>query len=561
MIFTSILKDFYEDNKLQILFYFLLVLLFMPLDGIVIPEIYGKMFNSINDIKSFPSIFDVTNNIRQNNFAGLMVILVIIWVISLIIGVIKYYVESDIVPKFQKYIRGNIFKKTIKSFENEYEDVKTGEYLSRVIELTRNFSEVIHSGLTRIFPDFIISFLICLYVFYKNKVIGVIILITFLLVVIILYFSSYVLIDMITEKESFFNQYLSNNIQDSMDNLMNIYINNEVDSQIEKNNKNEEKHSEMINKIMITETIVYYVCTFIIVIGYIVALISIYNLLSTSTITIKDAIVFVLILGKFQKYYTYVASMIIHNIIYKLGIINASREFLEKIFKEENDKKKSNFINKGSITLEDVSFKYDKDNDEYLFDKINIKIKGGEKVALVGQSGSGKSTLLKLILNLYQLENGNIYIDDVNIKEADNGYLRKKVNYINQKTDLFDETVLYNMNYGNNIDEEIIIKILKKYKLDEVFSELNDGVNSECGIHGNNLSGGMQRVVMLVRGILKPSQIVLIDEPLSALDPDTRVKVIKMIVEECKNKTLVIVTHDEEILPYMDEVVNIKDIQ
>lgn len=164
------------------------------------------------------------------------------------------------------------------------------------------------------------------------------------------------------------------------------------------------------------------------------------------------------------------------------------------------------------------------------------------------------------MLNLNTIENGSINIDGVPIVDAKNEYLRTQVNYINQSTNLFNETVMYNMNYGNNVDEQIIIDKLKKYKLDEVFSELNDGINSSCGVHGTNLSGGMQKVTMLIRGILKPSKIVLIDEPLSALDPDTRVKVIKMIVEECKGKTLVIVTHDEEILPYMNEVVDIKDL-
>ncbi len=189
-----------------------------------------------------------------------------------------------------------------------------------------------------------------------------------------------------------------------------------------------------------------------------------------------------------------------------------------------------------------------------------MSIKGGDKVAIVGQSGSGKSTLLKLMLNLNTIEGGEITIDGVDITEARNEYLRTQVNYINQNTNLFNESVLYNMNYGNNMDEQIIIDKLKNYKLDDVFSELSDGIQSSCGVHGTNLSGGMQKVTMLIRGILKPSKIVLIDEPLSALDPDTRVKVIKMIIEECKNKTLVIVTHDEEILPYMNEVIDIKDI-
>ena len=135
------------------------------------------------------------------------------------------------------------------------------------------------------------------------------------------------------------------------------------------------------------------------------------------------------------------------------------------------------------------------------------------------------------------------------------------MNYINQRTNLFNESVLYNMQYGNDVDGKIIAQKLKDYELDVLFSDLEDGIHSNVGVHGGNLSGGMQKVTMMMRGLLRPSKIVLIDEPLSGLDADTRVKVIKMIMNECENKTLVIITHDEEILPFMSNIVDIKDIQ
>jgi ABC-type bacteriocin/lantibiotic exporter with double-glycine peptidase domain len=282
--------------------------------------------------------------------------------------------------------------------------------------------------------------------------------------------------------------------------------------------------------------------------------------LGTLLLTNKSAIVIILILGQYHNYFSWVNSAYVHQVTYKLGIINGSKEFLKQIFTPDEKKYQKNFVDKGEIQLKDVFFKHDKENNEYLFENLNMTIKGGDKVAIVGQSGAGKSTLLKLMLNLNTIESGSILIDGVPITDSHNEYLRSQVNYINQNTNLFNETVLYNMNYGNNVDEQIVIDKLKKYKLDEVFSELSDGIQSSCGVHGTNLSGGMQKVTMLIRGILKPSKIVLIDEPLSALDPETRVKVIKMIIEECKNKTLVVVTHDEEILPYMNEVIDIKDV-
>jgi len=556
----EILSSFFNDNRLSIILYFLIVFLLMPIDAVVIPELYGKLFETLKELQTYPSIFDVFNNVQENNFAGVLTLISFVWIISLLFNAIKFLYESDIVPKFQAFIRSSIYEKTINAFSNDFEHIKTGEYLSRIMELGRNFKDITQYGLTRVIPDILISFFIVLYLYTKNSQIANILLLSTAICIGIQYFGMNKLIQMISEKEHFFNTNLSENIQDSLDNLMNIYINNEVDTQLNKNEEFEKIHANMVKDIMSIETMIVYLTQGVILAAYILGIIAMYYLLKDGKLSNQNAIVIILILGQYRNYFSWINSAFVHQIIYKLGIINGSKEFLEQIFAPDEKKYRTNFIDKGGIQLKNIFFKHDKESSDYLFENLNMNIKGGDKVAIVGQSGSGKSTILKLMLNLNTIQSGDILIDDVPIREARNEYLRTQVNYINQNTNLFNETVLYNMNYGNNVDEQIIIDKLKKYKLDDVFSELSDGIQSSCGVHGTNLSGGMQKVTMLIRGILKPSKIVLIDEPLSALDPETRVKVIKMVIEECKNKTLVVVTHDEEILPYMNEVIDIKDI-
>ena len=317
-----------------------------------------------------------------------------------------------------------------------------------------------------------------------------------------------------------------------------------------------------MKRVMFTETVVIYLTQFLVLAGYAGGIFALYNLLKTKKIKLKEGIVIILILGQYINYFMWVNSAWVHNITYKMGIIEGSREFLEKIFKPTSNRTKENCINRGGIQVKNMYYKFSKKSDEYLFENLNWTIGGGEKVALLGRSGTGKSTLMKLLINLYPAEKGSIYIDGVNIKEIKVEYLRSQINYINQRTNLFNETVLYNMKYGNdNITDEELIEKLKKYNLDSVFSELPDGINAKAGIHGGNLSGGMQKVTMLMRGILRPSKIVLIDEPLSGLDANTRLKAIDMIMQECRNKTLIVITHDEEILPHMDKTVDIKELQ
>lgn len=128
---------------------------------------------------------------------------------------------------------------------------------------------------------------------------------------------------------------------------------------------------------------------------------------------------------------------------------------------------------------------------------------------------------------------------------------------------MFDKSVIENMKYGNNLHDDKIIKFLNKYDLVTLFSNLNNGIYENVLVGGSNLSLGMQKVIILVRGILNinKSLIVVFDEPLAGLDHATRSKVMKMIKNECKNKTLIIITHDLEIKSIVDRSIDIYDLK
>jgi len=169
--------------------------------------------------------------------------------------------------------------------------------------------------------------------------------------------------------------------------------------------------------------------------------------------------------------------------------------------------------------------------------------------------------LAKLLLNLHEYK-GTILIDNKNIKDISNEELRKNIVYINQRTVLFEKSVIDNMNYGNNIDKTKIINLLNKYDLTPIFNNLPNGINEIVRVNGGNLSLGMQKIIILVRGILKSKHcnMIIIDEPLASLDQNTVKKVLKMIKEECANKTLLIITHDTAIYPIVDKIIDLNNI-
>ena len=354
---------------------------------------------------------------------------------------------------------------------------------------------------------------------------------------------------------------MNENLSNSFNNLMNVYITNTAGETVDKTNNLEKENAEHFSNIMHTENKAILISQIITVLTYGIAIYYVYKGLKEKRLSTTTVIAFVLLLGQYLSYVMDLNWGAIHNIIYKFGIVLASKEHIEDVLSHLDRDKEEYEFEKNNVEYKNIYFKYEEDSEEYLFKNFSLKIKDNEKIGIVGRSGTGKTTLMKMLINLHTPEKGEILIDNKNIANISKKSLRNHVNYVNQKTNLFNDTLMYNLKYGNEKSELEIEKILKLYKLEEIYSELNDGYKTEVGINGGNLSGGMQKVTTLVRSILKPCGIIIFDEPLAGLDEKTRKKVMKMIFNECKDKTIIVITHDKEILPYLDRVININEIQ
>jgi ABC-type multidrug transport system fused ATPase/permease subunit len=284
---------------------------------------------------------------------------------------------------------------------------------------------------------------------------------------------------------------------------------------------------------------------FTIVSTFAVSLLFLYYLISKKDVKVTQGIVMVMILGQFLNNFVYVNNGFIYNIAYRIGLISSSKDYLENIFGSKGGRTLSSGISAGNIQFKNVKFRYDKTHDNYIYDDLNIEFHAGQRYVIVGQSGSGKTTMMKLLVGLYTPESGAIYIDSADTRHLKLDYLRNNVNYINQRTTLFNESIMYNMLYGNpDVSEKTVIAKLKKYDLLKIFDEIPDGVYANAGVNGGNLSGGMQRIVILMRGILKPGVIVIMDEPTTGLDANTIHNVKNMIFDETVGKTLIVVSHE-----------------
>lgn len=209
------------------------------------------------------------------------------------------------------------------------------------------------------------------------------------------------------------------------------------------------------------------------------------------------------------------------------------------------------------VVFENVSFKYNTKR-EYTLKNFNLQLNLQNKIiGITGQSGSGKSTIMKLLLKMYSKYDGNIYIDNVNIRDIDPEYIRNKIIYVNQNFKLFDRLIIENIMYGCAHDETCnanLKNIMNKYKkINELFKE-NDIYTTRVGPLGEKLSGGQKVVVSIIAGLISPSIGLILDEPTVGLDGELKKDVLNMIRDYKKQKKFIlIVTHDSDVYKILDD--------
>tara|TARA_Y200000002_G_scaffold347572_1_gene322861 strand:+ start:100 stop:1770 length:1671 start_codon:yes stop_codon:yes gene_type:complete len=224
----------------------------------------------------------------------------------------------------------------------------------------------------------------------------------------------------------------------------------------------------------------------------------------------------------------------------------------------ESSLTKDNLLKKNSsydIKILNVSFSYPDDEKNILKD-INIEIKKGEKIALVGYSGAGKTTLLNLLPRFYDVKKGKIFIEDVNIKDLSFNFLREHFSLVSQDIVLFDDTLKYNVCYGlSDITEKQILAACKKANCDEFVKKFPKGLNEIIGEKGVKLSGGQKQRIAIARAFLKNSPFLLLDEATSSLDSRSERKIQKSLTDLMKNKTSLVIAHRLSTIIDADKII------
>ena len=215
-------------------------------------------------------------------------------------------------------------------------------------------------------------------------------------------------------------------------------------------------------------------------------------------------------------------------------------------------------VSKGEIKFENVSFAYSTKN---VFDQLNITIKPGEKIGIVGRSGAGKSTLIQLLLRFYTIDQGRILIDGQNIEDVTQDSLRRNIALVTQDTSLLHRTVEENIKYGRpDATDQEMYQAVQKAKADEFIPQLVDlrgktGYDAYVGERGVKLSGGQRQRIAIARVFLKDAPILILDEATSALDSEVEAAIQSSLNDLMHGKTVIAIAHRLSTIAQMDRLI------
>ena len=199
-------------------------------------------------------------------------------------------------------------------------------------------------------------------------------------------------------------------------------------------------------------------------------------------------------------------------------------------------------MTEGRVDFKNISFGYEPNR--VILKNFNLSVKSGQNVAIVGTSGSGKSTIGRLMFRFYDINEGELLVDGNNIKDVTQSSLHSQIGIIPQDTVLFNDTIYYNIAYGNlNADEDSVIAAAKSAKIHNFISNLPDGYETTVGERGLKLSGGEKQRVGIARTLLKNPPILLLDEATSSLDTETENDIQENLYAMLKERTVISIAH------------------
>lgn len=450
---------------------------------------------------------------------------------------------SMIVLKLNGRVNFDLKKDMLESLTNfevkNFDNTNSGLFISRLNKDTTELSELF-DYITDDLSGIILNISFIGYVLYLNVYLGLFLILNIILVYIL------------TSKKLYYYKNAKSDYKNKDEKVVGIYtdvirgireirnLNLKKKVLFDVNKKTDESITAEIKSIHTRRTWNRYIASFQHVIDFLFILISVYFIVNNS-LQVSSFLIIFLYKNKVLNLINYISE-----IREKLsdGKVAASRVFdiitYNSFSKEKYGKKDISNLD-GYIEFKDVNFKY---NSKNLFYNLNFKIEPNKMTAIVGKSGEGKSTILKLINKSYEIDNGTILIDDLNINDLSEDTIKNSISIVSQSPYIFNLSIKDNIKLANpEATDEEITNVCKKAQIHDLIMEMPEGYDTIVGENGVILSGGQKQRIAIARALIKESKIILFDEATSSLDNNNQEKIKNIIKDLVKTHTVIIVAH------------------
>lgn len=537
MKITNIINNFILQNKLSI-FGYLFFAFAVPLTNIYLPYLYGQVILEMNDTKN------ITSAVKSK-----LIIIVAMWFIIQAFWASMNMIDSYFIPKLRSHIRQYIIDTVIQAHRENYSEKELGWILAEIVRLPDIVAHMFSNIRNHILPMvYLLTFSIGYYV-WTNPLLGGISILTIGCYITIAIKLSKKCNPILKEKNKCHRD-LHNEINDCLGNLLSIYTESSEQSE-KKRLDNYEKNfnDKYTNTIKCAGKLRFFLNITYVFLFVGINSISFY-LYSQEKLQLNQVITSLIIsLELISKMSNFVGSL--DRIMSDLSTIHDSQQALDKlsdIQSQPSPLTPLTPLTPGDIIFQNVQIKY---GDQIILNNFNYTFPYLSKTAIIGEIGTGKTTLINSLLRLYPYS-GNINIGKTNIMDIPVETLRKQIIYIPQNPSLFNRTVYENINYENCIERKMIEQVIN-------YLDLNNDLplDKKVGKYGKWLSGGQRQIVYLLRCLFKDSSIILLDEPTSNLDSETKQKVLMLFDILFKHKTVILITHDKDILQQVDNILQL----
>ncbi|WP_066893249.1 ABC transporter ATP-binding protein [Clostridium nigeriense] len=487
----------------------------------------------------------------------IIALLVVLYVISAVFSFIQGFIMSGVAQKVSYNLRKEISIKINKMPLKYFDKMTHGEVLSRVTNDVDTVSNTLNQSLSQVFTSI-------------TTLVGVLIMmlsisVTMTLAAIIVVPLSGLLISLVVKKSQKYFKEQQTFLGHVNGHVEEIYSGHNIMKAFNGENKAVEEFNELNDtlynsawKSQFLSGMMMPIMTFIGNIGYVIVTILGGYLTVKNYIEVGDIQSFIQYIRSFNQPIAQAAQ--IANVLQSTAA--AAERVFEFLEEEEELDDAVNPINveeiKGEVTFKNVHFGYNED--KIIINDFSSKIKPGQRIAIVGPTGAGKTTIVKLLMRFYELNGGEILLDNYNINDFKRSDLRKIFGMVLQDTWLFNGSIMENIRYGNlNSKDEEVIEAAKAAHVHHFVKTLPDGYNMELNEDASNVSQGQKQLLTIARAILADPKILILDEATSSVDTRTEVLIQKAMDNLMKGRTSFIIAHRLSTIRDADLILVMKD--